>query len=67
MNVTALIGARIMKKSPNFIREGLKRKQLPFGSAVFNGKHRWSFYISEKLFKEYTGCTDEGLKGVEKT
>lgn len=64
MNVSVVTAARVMKKPPNFIREGLKRKQLPFGSAVFNGKKRWSFYISEKLFKEYTGCTDDELKGV---
>lgn len=44
-----------MDKSEMFIRIGLQRGILPIGTAIkLNGKH-YTYYISPKLFKDYTG------------
>lgn len=50
--------ARIMGKSPQFIRIGLQRGILPFGTAfkTSEGNQQYDYYISPKLFEEYTGC-----------
>jgi len=54
-NITVQEAARLMGKSPQFVRVGLVRNTLPFGIAMKgNGKH-YSYYISPKLFYEYTG------------
>ena len=47
--------ARLMNKSAQFVREGLKRGILPIGNAIQGPNGRWSYYISPKLFKDYTG------------
>ncbi len=44
--------AKIMGVTPMFIRMGLRRKRLPFGTAVFMNK-RWTYYINGKKFREY--------------
>ncbi len=46
--------AEIMGKSQQFIRIGLQRGLLPFGTAV-KLSTRWTYYISPKLFHEYVG------------
>ena len=51
--LSPVLVAKLMNKSPQFVRIGLQRGALPIGSAVKNGK--WSYYISPKLFEEYTG------------
>ena len=44
-----------MDKSEMFVRIGLQRGILPIGTAIkLNGKH-YTYYISPKLFKDYTG------------
>lgn len=54
--ITISEAAKLMNKSEQFIRIGLQRKILPFGSAVQQKENgRWSYYISPKLFVEYTG------------
>lgn len=52
--ITIKKASLLMKKSPQFIRVGLQRQILPFGSAV-KLSDRWSYYISPKLFYEYIG------------
>lgn len=49
--------AKIMGKDVTFIREGLKRGILPFGCAFVkkDGGQNYDYYISPKLFYEYTG------------
>lgn len=48
--------AHIMNKSCEFIRIGLQRGLLPFGTAIKReDKQRYNYYISPKLFKEFTG------------
>lgn len=54
-NISVLEAAKLMGKSPQFIRIGLQRKILPIGYAVQNEKGHYSYYISPKLFYEQTG------------
>lgn len=44
-----------MRKSEQFVRIGLQRGTLPFGTAVKVSPKRWSYHISEGLFKAYMG------------
>lgn len=46
--------AQIMGKGEQFVRIGLQRNLLPFGTAIKADK-RWNYYISPKLFYEYVG------------
>lgn len=50
--------ARILNKSEQYIRIGLQTKRLPFGVAV-KMSSQWSYYISPKLFYEFTGYKNE--------
>lgn len=50
--------SRVMGKSEQFIRVGIEKGVLPFGACVRNGR-RASYYISPKLFYEYTGYTKD--------
>ncbi len=49
--------AEIMGKNQQFIRIGLQRNLLPFGTALKTNdrNRRYSYYISPELFKRYTG------------
>jgi len=49
--------AEIMGKSDQFVRIGLQREILPFGSAV-KLSTRWTYYISPTRFYEYVGRDD---------
>lgn len=51
--------AELMGKSQQFVRIGLQRGLLPFGTAV-KMSTKWTYYISPKKFIEYVG-TKEGL------
>lgn len=48
--------ARCMGKSSQFIRIGLQRGKLPFGSAVPTTDTRWDYYINPFRFREYVGA-----------
>ena len=58
-NVPVTVAARIMGKSPMFIRIGLQRGLLPFGVAFkTNEAHeQFDYYISPYRFAEFTGCS----------
>lgn len=47
--------ARCMKKSAQFVREGLKRGILPFGNAVPGSGTRVNYYINPDKFRAYVG------------
>lgn len=47
--------AKILGKSPEYVRVGLQLGRLPFGTAVKVSDKKWSYHVSEKLFKEYMG------------
>lgn len=59
------VAAALMGKGQQFVREGLKRKTLPIGTAMRlnpdDEKSRINYYISPKLFAEYTGVTEADL------
>lgn len=52
--ITIKEASSLMNKSQQFIRVGLQKGLLPFGTAV-KLSSRWSYYISPKLFYEYIG------------
>lgn len=47
--------AKKMGKSPEYVRAGLRDGRLPFGSAVKVSSSKWSYHVSESLFKAYMG------------
>jgi len=57
--------ASIMGKSMQFVRIGLQRERLPFGSAVKMSK-KWTYYISRSKFFEYIGCDQSDCKLLSK-
>lgn len=56
--ITVAQAAEIMGVSPQFIRLGLQRGELPIGSAVKTSSV-WTYHISPKLLKNYMGEVDE--------
>ena len=56
-NISIQDAAELMGKSPQFIRIGLQRGLLPFGTAV-KMSSRWTYYIYPKKFDEYVGSTE---------
>lgn len=52
--------AEIMGKSQQFVRIGLQRGLLPFGTAV-KMSSKWTYYISPEKFCEYVGINKEKL------
>jgi len=52
--------AEIMGKSEQFVRVGLQRGILPFGSAV-KLSTRWTYYISPSRLLDYAGVRQEGV------
>ncbi len=52
--------AEIMGKSQQFVRVGLQRGLLPFGTAV-KMSSMWTYYISPKQFCEYVGVDEQVL------
>lgn len=62
MNISIKEAARLMDKAPQFVRIGLQRGLLPFGTAIKNPGGRYSYYISPEKFEEYTGIKLETKK-----
>ena len=55
-SMTVAETAKIMGKTPSFIRIGLQRGTLPFGTAqIMPGSRRYTYYISPVLFFQYIG------------
>ncbi len=57
-NVPVNVAARMMGKSPQFVRIGLQRGILPIGVAMKTDdrNEQYDYYISPKLLFEFTGC-----------
>ena len=53
------LAASLMGKSVQYIRIGLQRGLLPIGTAIETKPGRYSYYISPKLFQEFTGIDPE--------
>lgn len=58
--ITVNLASKLMETSEQFIRIGLQRKILPIGDAV-KLSSRWTYYISPKLFSDYTGIPIEDI------
>lgn len=60
-NIPVKKAADIMKKDQQFIRQGMIQGILPIGT-VFKkeGSNQYDYYISPKLFWEYTGYVYKG-------
>ncbi len=61
------LAAAVMGVTPSFIYIGLQRGLLPFGTAFKKKQGRGakcSYYISPKLFMDYTGVTEAEIKKV---
>lgn len=50
--------ARLLNKSPQFVRIGLQRGILPFGYAI-KMSSKWTYHISDAKVYEYLGATNE--------
>lgn len=57
-NISVKEAAEIMGKSQQFIRAGLQRGLLPFGTAI-KMSSKWTYYISPKQFYEYVGVENK--------
>lgn len=57
-NIKVTEAAAIMDKRPQYIRIGLQRGLLPFGSAVKTAG-RWSYHIPRDKFYEYMGIENQ--------
>jgi transcriptional regulator with XRE-family HTH domain len=55
--ITTEQAAKLMGKSKEFVRVGLQRGILPFGTAV-KLSSRWTYYISPVKFFEFIGKVD---------
>lgn len=67
-NVPVTVAAKVMRKDPMFIRIGLQRGLLPFGVAIKKDAHgkQFDYYISPKLFYEYTGFLWDTVAVIDK-
>lgn len=59
MNLSVTEAAKLLEKSPQFVRIGLQRGILPIGTAV-KMSSRWTYHISKAKVYEYLG----GEKGA---
>lgn len=53
-NIKVADAARLMGKSQQFVRVGLQRGLLPFGTAI-KMSTMWTYHISPEKFCEYMG------------
>ena len=59
MNLSVTEAAKILGKSPQFVRIGLQRGILPIGTAI-KMSSRWTYHISKAKLLQYLG----GEKGA---
>jgi transcriptional regulator with XRE-family HTH domain len=53
--ISPATAARCLGKSDQFVRVGLQRGILPFGTAVPGSGGRWSYYINPAKFRAFVG------------
>lgn len=68
-NIKIKLAAQLMGKSEQFVRIGLQRGLLPFGTAV-KMSSMWTYHISPQKFYEYMGIefkaeVERGCKHVQ--
>lgn len=64
-NIKVSDAAKLIGKSPQFVRIGLQRNILPFGYAV-RMSSIWTYHISPKLLNEYVGKETQRSGGQAK-
>lgn len=55
------VAAKVMGKDATYVRAGIEAGWLPIGVAV-KAEKRTNYYISPKLFWEFTGYVYKGVK-----
>lgn len=53
INLPVNVVAKLMRKSPKWVQQGLQQKRFPWGYAVKMSK--WDYWISSIKFSEHTG------------
>ena len=67
VNITVKEAAKLMGVSPAFVRWQMKHGELPIGSVKKNPQGKCRYYISPKLFEEYTGKKKKKKENIEAT
>lgn len=62
MNIKVEEAAKLMGKSANYVRLAMQKGMLPIGIAKQSPQGKYSYYISPKLFEEFTGIKIEEIK-----
>ena len=63
--IPVALAAAMMQKTEQFVRIGLQRNLLPFGTAVAGGhgaRPRYSYYISPTKFMDFTGFSEDAIR-----
>lgn len=55
-NLSIAEAARLMNKCPQYVRIGIQRKLLPFGTAIPGPNGKNSYHISPAKFNDYMGA-----------
>ena len=64
--ITVKRAAQLLGKSELFVRECMRRGDLPIGTATrLPGSEKWNFSISPKALADYMGCSVPELYGEE--
>lgn len=50
--------AKLMGKTPSYVRLGLQQRVFPWGYGVQTGENRWSYWIGKRRFFEETGIKE---------
>ena len=62
--ITVKRAAQLLGKSELFVRECMRRGDLPIGTATkLPGSEKWNFSISPKALADYMGCSVSELYG----
>ena len=62
-HISVKLAAKLMGKSEQFVRVGLRNDKFPFGTAV-KLSSQWTYYISPKVFLEYIGCSEDEIRSA---
>lgn len=54
--------AKLLNKSPQFVRIGLQRGILPFGVAIRINGSKYTYFINEYQVKKYLGLDEKDEK-----
>lgn len=61
-NISVAKAAKIMGKDQQYVRQGIVQGILPIGTAFKRaGSKQYDYYISPKLFYEFTGFNPENF------